>query len=245
MLHISIHESKPAPNMSSTPSNAPTGSADDNLYHVLLVTSHLSKDPNSEVEKIRVVGSYSSLKGAKEAAQSCLFEGGYEKEWFTEYKSTTAEFEKEPKRRRTGLTVLAVAPDGTTFRVHVLTTPAAGQWRTQSDDGRVLSDLYYVVQTTFEYEDSDDKDINIEGVFGTYKEARELASQVLLSEEDRIDKNSFAQYDEAKENERDCGFGENVIVHAVGANGENYLVTVVKGQALESVRLGEAAMRIS
>lgn len=66
-----------------------------------------------------------------------------------------------------------------------------------------------------------------------------------MNPSDGIDTKSYAQYDEAGADQRDCGFGANVIVHAVGVNGENFLVSVVKSQTMESVRLAEAAMRIA
>lgn len=227
--------------MSSLSSNP---NVSENIYHVLLITSHISKNPNGETEKIQVLGSYASLEIAKAAAQSCLFDAGYEKEWFREYKTRPEELEQRKGPYRTpGLAVLAVAPDGTAFRVHILTTPNTANWEGEKKEGEegqsgltpaIPSDLYYVVQTTFEYEDSDEKDINVEGMSTSYHEARELASRVLLSPEDGIDKNSFARYDEAKANEADCGFGENIIVHAVGGNGENYLVGVLPGQTLSA-----------
>jgi hypothetical protein len=36
--------------------------------------------------------------------------------------------------------------------------------------------------------------------------------------------------------ELDCGYGENVVVHAVGQNGENYLVSVLKMEAASEIR---------
>ena len=49
----------------------------DKLYHIILTTSHLSKDPNSQVEKLRVVGSYTSVAAAQAAAHRVLVEAGY------------------------------------------------------------------------------------------------------------------------------------------------------------------------
>jgi len=72
----------------------------------------------------------------------------------------------------------------------------------------------------------------------------ELALDTLLDKADGMTRESYAQYDDAVANETDCGYGEYVLVHAVGQDGENLLVSMVKGQVLESVRLMEASMKI-
>ncbi|KFY90594.1 hypothetical protein V500_05095 [Pseudogymnoascus sp. VKM F-4518 (FW-2643)] len=219
----------------------------ENLYHIVFTTSHIQRDPNSEIEKIRIPGTYRSLEAAKAAAHGCLFDAGYEREWFSQYEVDPTALERYRIHQRMGLVVLAVAPDGTTFRVCISTTPNIGHLTTDND-ARIAADLYYVVQTNVEYANGDEgqrRGINIEGIFMTYDKAQSFAHSVLLSEEDGITKESFAEYDEAGDNERDCGFGENVVIHAVGINGENYLISVIKGQAMDSVELAEAAVRIS
>jgi hypothetical protein len=67
---------------------------------------------------------------------------------------------------------------------------------------------------------------------------------LLLSEEDGINTSSYQEYIEAGAGERDCEFGENVVVHAIGSNEENYFVSIVTDQELESVRLAEASLKI-
>ncbi|EAW13295.1 uncharacterized protein ACLA_017420 [Aspergillus clavatus NRRL 1] len=223
------------------------GSNTRELFHILLTTSHLNKNPNNVIEKVRIPGSYTSLQAAKAAAYSCLFAAGYEKEWFTSYETKPELFESNNLPERSGLAVYAVAPDGTEFRVHIITTPVDAKLADDVVEGHVTGSLYYVVQADVEY-DADEgsrvRDIDIEGVFRTYQEARELASKVLLSKEGKITKDSFAAYTEAEPNEKDCGYGENVIVRAVSDYGTNYLISVVKNQGLESVSLAEAAMKI-
>ncbi|KAL6244448.1 hypothetical protein RBB50_008690 [Rhinocladiella similis] len=225
--------------------NSATGS--DSLYHILFSVSHNPKDVNEEVEKLRVCGTFTNLQAAKAQAHKTLFEAGYEREWFTEYDTQREEFVEHSIKRRTGLCVYAVAPDKTVFRISVATTPNVQGFKAIGEDHKVHFDLYHVVQTNVEYSEDDSgqaRDTNVEGSFKTYEEARKFASQVLLAPEDGVTKESFEQYDEAGPGEKDCGFGENVIVHAVGKNGENILVSVLKGQEMESVRLAEAAMRI-
>ncbi|KIX02597.1 uncharacterized protein Z518_08538 [Rhinocladiella mackenziei CBS 650.93] len=219
----------------------------ESLYHVLFSVSHIQKDVNSEVEKVRICGTYTTLPAAKAAAHKTLFEAGYEKEWFTEFDTKHEEFVAHGIKRRTGLCVLAKASDGTVFRVSVATTPNVQGFEGSAEDHKVHQDLYHVVQTNVLYSEDDSgeaRETNVEGSFTSYEQARQYASQVLLAPEDDVTKESFAEYDEAEAGEKDCGYGENVVVHAVGQNGENILVSVLKGQEMESVRLAEAAMRI-
>ncbi|RHZ55396.1 uncharacterized protein CDV56_100533 [Aspergillus thermomutatus] len=221
--------------------------ASEQLFHILLTTSHLQKNPNNIVEKVRIPATYTTLQAAKAAAYRCLFDAGYEKEWFTTYETKPEIFENRDLPERSGLAVFAVAPDRTEFRVHIITTPKDEKLVAEVVEGHVTNPLYYVVQANVEYnadEGSRVSDIDIEGVFQSYQEARDLASRVLLSKEDTITKESFAEYTEAAPTEKDCGYGENVIVRAVSEYGTNYLISVVKNQELEAVHLAEAAMRI-
>ncbi|KAH2451230.1 hypothetical protein KXW63_006215 [Aspergillus fumigatus] len=219
------------------------------LYHIVLTISHLTKNPNNLVEKVRVLGSYTTLPAAKVAAHSCLFDAGYEREFFTKYEVDSTDFEKQDLVQRPGLAVLAVAADGTTFRVRIDTTPNNMRLTTELEDGRISIPLYYVIQTTVVYngqkEATNVRDLNIEGTFKAYDEARAFAKQVLLSTEDNVTKDSFAEYDEAAPDEKDCGYGENVIVHAASNYGENFLISVIQTQELKNVALTEAAMRIA
>lgn len=232
--------------MAST-GNHNDNSTDDNLYHVLFSISHIQKDVNSEVEKVRVCGTYTELSAAKAAAHRTLFEAGYEQEWFTQFDTNQEAFIAHHIKRRTGLCVFAKAADGTIFRVSVATAPNVPGFNAPGEDHKVHLDLYHVVQTVVLYDEDDSgeaRETIVEGSFTTYEDARKFASEILLAPEEGVTKESFEQYDEAGPKEKDCGYGENVVVHAVGKNGENMLVSVLKGQEMESVRLAEAAMRI-
>ena len=218
----------------------------DSLYHVVFTISHLSHDVFAEVEKVRVAGTYTSLKAAKAAAHRLIFDAGYEVEWFTEYLTQPAEFEEHKIDHHEGLMVYAKARDGTTFRVTLLTAPNSKGFESD-EEGKIDRPLYHVLQMNVKYSIDDSgatRETNIEGSFDSYEEARRYASELLLSEDEGITRDSFAQYDEAKAPERDCGYGENVIVHAVGNDGDNILISVLKEQEMEAARLAEAAMRI-
>ncbi|KAL4811787.1 hypothetical protein BDW67DRAFT_171305 [Aspergillus spinulosporus] len=223
----------------------------EHLYHILFTTSHIHNNPNNVVEKVRVPGTYISLSAAKAAAHSCLYDAGYEQEWFETYESRANQTDKETSvsslADEAGLMVYAKAPDGTIFRVRIRNTPNDAGLTSDLPDGRVSVPLYYVIQASVEYggdEGSMMRDIDVQHASTSYEKARELASTVLLSPADGITKDSFAEYSEAGPNETDCGYGENVIVHAASDYGTNYLVSVVKTQELGAVSVAEAAMRI-
>jgi hypothetical protein len=49
---------------------------------------------------------------------------------------------------------------------------------------------------------------------------------VLLDKEDGLTREEYEEYDEKDEYKDDWPYGEDVLVHAVNPNGENYLVEV-------------------
>src|SRR6201999_296642 len=164
-----------------------TGTPDgENLFHVLLSTSHIQKDPNGAIEKLRICETFTDLKAAKAEAHKTLFEAGYEREWFTEYDTNQAEFAAHHIKRRTGLAVFAQAQDGTIFRVSVATTPNLQGFQGNPEDHKVHFNLYHVVETVIMYDEDDSgeaRETNVEGSFKTYEEARRFASEVLLAPE--------------------------------------------------------------
>ncbi|KAL3443132.1 hypothetical protein BJX65DRAFT_312152 [Aspergillus insuetus] len=220
----------------------------ETLYHVLLTTSHIDKDPHSPmIEKLLVPGTYTSLLQAKAAAHSCLYEAGYEKEFFETYE--VAPGHVEGHEHEPHIIIHATATDGTTFRVRIRNTRNdTGLPASDLADGRVSVPLYYVIQVNTVYDGDEGgstvQNIDVQGVFTAYAEARKFASRVLLSSEDGITRDSFVQYSEAGPSETDCGYGENVVLHAALENGTEYLVNVVKTQELEALGVAEAAMRI-
>jgi len=216
------------------------------LFSVVLTTSHIQHDVNQKVEKLRICGSFTNLKAAKDEAHKVLFELAYEREWFDRYLTTDEDFKNAKVERPDGLITLAVAPDGTNFRVSIKAAPNNTGY-VGDEDGKIHQNLYHVVQTNVVLDEDEDgalRETNVEGTFTKYDEARKYAHTVLLSEADNITKDSYEVYEEAKPGENDCGYGENVVVHAIGKNGTNILVSVLKGQEAESERLAEAAMLI-
>jgi hypothetical protein len=205
----------------------------DFIYHVLLTISQ-PKDPKGQVEKIRVLGTYTSVGKTKDAAHRGLFDSGYEREWFSTYETGPEALEALAPSEGTGLAVHAIATDGTIFRIRICTAPNDLQLKTGNEDGRITIPLYYVVQTNIPYCSHERKPVGtyIEGQFRSYAEARKFASALLLSEEDSITPSSYQQYCEAGVDETDCDYGQN------------FYVSIVTCQEPEIVRLAEALVNI-
>ena len=215
----------------------------ESLFHVVLTSSHFKTDVNSDVQAVRVCGTYTSLPAAKSFAHRCLFDAGYEQEWFTDFRTQHG---GELLDHKNGAIVRATGPGGEVFTVNIDTNSNLFALKA-NDAGRIDSPLYHVVRTIVHYYDDESgqtRETDIQASFISYDEARKFALSSLINEEDGVGKDSYPEYEEAGPGELDCGYGENVVVHAVGQNGENFLVSVLKSQEMESTRVMEAAMRM-
>jgi len=213
----------------------------NSLFHVILTTSHLEKDVNSQIQGVRICGTFDSLPAAKAFAHRCLFDQGYEQDWFTTFRT---QHDLQLVDHKEDKIVEATGPAGEVFTVNISTVPNSFGLKSKGDGKGITVPLFHVVQTIVHYEADESgqtRDTTIQGSYTSYERAREVAHKLLLWFEDGIDKSTYVQYEEAAEGETDCGYGENVIVHAVGEQGSNYLVSILKGEELESVRVAEAA----
>jgi hypothetical protein len=222
-----------------------TDSNDDSelLYHILLTISNIKHDPTSEIQKVRVCGTYVYLDRAKAEAHRVLFEAGYEKEWFTTFNARRSDDSKW--FHGDGVIIYAVAPEGETFTVSIDTTTNVKKWKC-AEDGRIEKPLFHLLETVVFYDKDASGELRETRVLSShekYQEARVAAQTALLSEEDGITPRSWAEYDSLPLKETDWEFGENVVVHAVGQGGENVILSVVEAQESNTVRM-EAAMRI-
>lgn len=213
----------------------------DWLYHVVLTTSHFKKDVHVKVQGVRICGTFDHLQAAKNFAHRCLFDIGYEQEWFTTFKTQHDLHLIDHSQDRI---VEATGPAGELFTVEVSTIPNSFGLKSTTDSKRITTPLFHVVQTIVNYgadESGETRATTIQGSYTSYERAREVAHDLLLWFEDGIDKDTYLQYEEAAPGELDCGYGENVIVHAVGQNGKNYLISILKSDVLEAERVSEAA----
>jgi hypothetical protein len=222
------------------PNGTQDTSKSNNLYNVVLTLTHMQKDVDSTLQGVRVCGTYDSLPAAKASAHRCLFDAGYEQDWFITFETQHEGILVDHKQNEI---VKAVCPSGEEFIVSISAIPNVFKLKA-NDGGRIEMPLYHVVQTIVHYradESGQTRDTTIQGSFENLEEARKVALSTLLWGKDGISRNTYARYDEAGPDELDCGYGENVIVHAIGQNGENFLVSVLKGHPMESELVSEAA----
>jgi hypothetical protein len=218
-------------------------SSNGDLYHVLFTLSHLKRDPTAELQKVRICETYTSVKAAKAAAQRLLSDAGYEPQWFKVFEIRDSE--TTDWKHGDGVVTYAGAPEGETITVSISTTNDRLGLK-GNKEGKVDIDLYHILQTTIFYDKDPSgtlRENNIVGTFKTYDEAREAARFMLINEEDGITKESWAEYDELLPDEKTWEWGDDVIVHAVGYNGENVLVSIVKEEPLASVSTIDEATR--
>ncbi|MCJ1314066.1 hypothetical protein MMC25_007746 [Agyrium rufum] len=218
-------------NSQDTDTLAPLSPNEDDLYVVIFTIRDPTHDVNGEVEKVRAWGTYRTLKAAKEVARTCLFDAGYERAWFETIKSHPDEFADAEREHNRGLVLLAVAKDKTMFSVSIATTRSLKHLEADEKE-KIQGDLYHVLRTNVFYSEDDGGHLRqtiSEGIFMTAEEARKCAKGVL-----RVDgvvpKDSFARYTEVQEGESDTDYDDDVVVYAIGLNGENILVRVLKAE---------------
>lgn len=214
------------------------------LYHILLTTHAIPIpfNPSNTPEKLRCPGTYTSLPSAQAAAHKALFDLGLERTFFPTYEINEAFFAAHSNELADvgGLAVHAVAKDGSVWQVRVLETVNKEGWEASWEDGRVGRDVYLVVRTRVRAgeEDGGVREHVVLEARGKWAEASEVAKGALEGRRAEFEVFEVAGEDGVSE------LGENVCVHAVGKEGENVVVSVVKVVELEAVRVGEASMRI-
>jgi len=209
----------------------------ENLYTIKVTQTDYHLDPSGALQHVLLAGTYTSLASAKTAAHTTLYTLGYTTLDLPTYeiKGQSTGLPQEWKYGD-GVLVHATAPSGEQFQVEIETTEnTLKPWEKHDATSKLTEKLYYVLQTTIHY-DLDaagaKRDTNIEGIHASRVEATKAAKKSLL-EKDVTSKESFVEYDEFAGQE-DWAFGENVVVHAVGGNGQNYEVAVVEGREVFS-----------
>jgi hypothetical protein len=199
--------------------------ANDLLYHVKRIITNFHSDMSGATRTTDILGTYTSLLAAKSAARTVLEHEGYTKDDFAYYAENDG---TEGWKHGDGVIVFAKAPAGQAFEVCLDTKPNVNKFKGNAET-LVEGHLHYVLQTTIQYNNDRIGGIQsteVEGTYATRKAAYEAAKTALLGE--GITKESFAEWDE-KDNERNTGewpYGDEVLVHAVGQTGENFLVAV-------------------
>lgn len=202
------------------------GDTSENLYHVLLTSIDLKKDPSGAAQDVSIKATFTSLPSAKAFSRTLLTSLGYERDFFTTYDELGSYTGDWP--HGDGVQVYAAVAESEILKVELKT--AENKFGYQGDEsGRVTRELWHVVQTTIHYNldrSGAKRDSVIEGSYETAEQARQSARTALLDEDVR--KEDFAEYDEFGGTQGDWTWGEDVVVHAVGQGGENYVVRVLQ-----------------
>jgi len=197
---------------------------EENLYHVKRTIIDFYRDPSGATQITDILGTYTALQAAKAAAQSCLGLEGYKTSDFDVYKVKTNA--SEDWSYGDGVLVYAKTPAGQEFRVSLDTKPNETKLKGNAE-GKVEEHLHYVLQTRIDYDTDRSgarQTTEVEGTYLLRQDAYNAAHTVLLTED--TTKDSFDEYDEKESYKEDWPYGENVFVHAVGPNGENFIVAV-------------------
>jgi len=199
----------------------------DTLYTIKTTLKDLHRDPSGALQQVQIAGTYTSLPAAKEAAKTALYKLGYSKEDLPTYDVKT---DAETWSFGDGVLVHAVAPSKEEFTVCIETSPNVLDIHSNPTTSKVEEQLFYVLQTTIHYDvdaSGAKRETTLEGIY-TGRAIAITRSKETLLEPGVVERKSYAEWDEYWGQE-DWSFGENVVVHAVADNGQNFEVSVVEG----------------
>jgi len=198
-------------------------SAPELLYHVKRTIIDYALDESGASQTTDILNTFTDLVAAKSASYSALFSEGYIKDDFVIYEENDG---VKAWSHGEGVIVFAKAPSGHEFQVRLDTTPNNLKFK-GNGSGEVEGHLYYVLQTTIDYNTDHLGGTQITEVQGTYptrKSAYEAADTTIVGEE--FKKETYAEYDEKREEKDEWPYGDDVLVHAVAETGENFNISV-------------------
>ncbi|TID20774.1 hypothetical protein E2P81_ATG05402 [Venturia nashicola] len=200
------------------------------LYTIKTTLKDLHHDSSGALQQVQIAGTYTDLTKAKEAAKNALYTLGYSNEDLTTYIVKDAS-NIESWSHGDGVLVHAAAPSGEQFSVCIETSPNTlnGNIHIDAESSKLNDKLTYVLQTTIHYDidaSGAKRETTIEGIYLSRPAAVESARKTLL-EGDVVTKESFKEWDEFEAQE-DWSWGEDVVVHAVAGNGQNFEVSVIE-----------------
>ncbi|KAH7009177.1 hypothetical protein B0J12DRAFT_752178 [Macrophomina phaseolina] len=217
----------------STQSPEPKNQIAESLFHVKRIFHHPTPGHANSILQPSIRATYTDPAKAKTYALRALLDEGYQPEQFLELHMRHGTQAEKPSTWPYGDDVSVWAKT-----VEIETTPNTLSSVLDHDgDGRVKEPLFFLVQTTIDYAKDwsvGSRQTTIQGVFRTRDETAARALTVLLGQggerEREIKKSDFASYEE-NAGQDDWPFDSNVMVHAIGENGLNILVAVVKSAA--------------
>ncbi|KAH7397571.1 hypothetical protein BKA64DRAFT_708257 [Cadophora sp. MPI-SDFR-AT-0126] len=192
----------------------------DLLYHIKRTIIRYDKDSSGATRDVDILGTFTDLAAAKDAADVALASEGYLPADFDIY-DQKSKFPFEEWKHDDGVMVYAKAPTGPVFEVGLDTEINKGGFK-GSKKGEVE-----VLQTTINYNidrTGASQFTLVEGTFPTKTLAAAAALTTLL--DDEITEESFAEFDVKDNFKGEWPYGEDCLVRAVGPTGENYFVRV-------------------
>lgn len=222
---------------SYTTTQAESKTTPDTLFHTLLTVIDYHTDPSGGTRSTWVLGSHTDLPAAKAFAKKSLASLGYNRDDFKTYEEAPSAGAPTPEITATkmkdwthgdGYIVWAQAPAGQVFEVNIdaktndENLPASEDGTPELPQG--VDHLHYVMQTRIDYNKDRtgaEQETGVEGSYVKRADAMIAAKGLLL-------KGDFEEYDERDENDGkgEWEFGEDVVVHAVKGDGENFDIAV-------------------
>lgn len=203
---------------------AENGSLEDEfLYHIKRTIIDFAQDRSGATRTIDILGTFTDLNAAKNAAREALASEGYNRDDFETFEVKEG---TEDWSHNDGILVFAKAPAGQEFHVRLDTKSNVLHFK-GNESGEVEGFLHYVLQTTINYNidrTGGTQITEVEGTYPTREAACDAAKTALLDQE--ITKEYFLEYDEKENMADEWPYGEECFVHAVAETGENFLVQV-------------------
>lgn len=201
----------------------------EHLFHTTLTVVNYNEDSTGANQSFHVLGTHGTLEAAKAFASGALTKLNYSPDEFSEY-SERLSSPAEKWTHRDGVVLFARAPAGQELSVGIDTTPNNESLAATADGTICLSTdgpklLHYVVQTTIDYNTDRTGSVQERDIEGCYVKR----TDALVAARECLQAQPFATCD-IRDSEDMCGqwpYGEDVVVHAVTATGQNYIVSVL------------------
>jgi hypothetical protein len=194
------------------------------LFHVKRTFIDKHHDPSGATIKTEVVGTYTDLDVATKDGRRRLFDEGSTKDSFAKYEENTVvegHWKYSPE-----VLVHAETAEGDVIELVLETTPNMLGVKAKPN-GRVEEELFYVLRTRIYYHKDPAGGARTTDIKSAYlsRQAAVTAARRLLLDYHRI--SWYTKYEEVTSLKEEGEVLEDVLVRAVGPEGEHYLVSVV------------------
>ncbi|KXX75640.1 hypothetical protein MMYC01_208002 [Madurella mycetomatis] len=201
----------------------------EQLYHTTLTVEEFHEDASYSTKESYVLGTHTTISGAKAFALEVLTHMDYKPGDFAEY-ATCLDTPSESWKHGDSVVVYARTHTGYEFLVGLAAKPNTGSLPAGTDGTLLLpkgiDHLHYVLQNKTDYNQDRSDTYQTTEIVGCYLQRAEAlaAAKAVL----RADCREYAQYDERDDMDQagEWPFGEEVVIHAVAQTGENFTVAI-------------------